>query len=288
MLPYLRDTFLAVRRAISAQTFHMLAKAIVAAGMAAMLAGCFGTTGIVRGDNAPHPGVNKARALPIQGLDVARYQGDIDFAAARAAGTRFVFIKATEGGDYLDPMFQKHWQRARAAGVAPGAYHFVYWCRSAQEQVDWFIQNVPNDPFALPPVLDLEWNNHSQSCRNQPEPEEAFAMAMVMLDAMERHYGKMPIIYTDINFHRDVLAGRNLQNTMWLRSVAAEPHHRYHNERWTFWQWTQTGTMPGVRTEVDRNSFYGSEDEWVHFILTGCDPRDLPVLGPAGRCGSLK
>ena len=49
-----------------------------------------------------------------------------------------------------------------------------------------------------------------------------------------------------------------------------------------FWQWTQTGTMSGVRTEVDRNAFYGSEDDWVTFLLTGCDPRTVDRLGPAG------
>lgn len=256
--------------------------------LSALLSGCFSTRTAIRGDNDPHPGVNRARALPIQGLDVARYQGNIDFAQARAAGTRFVFIKATEGGDYLDPMFRRNWQAAKAGGVAPGAYLFVYWCRSAEEQANWFIQNVPKDPFALPPVLDLEWNNHSKSCPKQPKPEKAFEMAQTMLAMLEAHYGKLPIIYTDINFHRDVLAGKNLPNTMWLRSVAADPSRKYARERWTFWQWTQTGTMPGVKGEVDRNSFYGTEDEWVQFILTGCDPRDLRVLGPMGRCRTVK
>lgn len=262
-------------------------KALIAVGAMSVLAGCY-SAGIIKGDNSPHSGVRRAHAQPIQGLDVSRYQGDIDFKKAREAGTRFVFIKATEGGDYVDPKFRQNWQRARDAGVAPGAYHFVYWCRSAEEQIEWFLSQVPDDPYALPPVLDLEWNNHSASCPNQPSPDKAFEMAQTMLERMEERTGKMPIIYTDINFHRDVLAGRNLPNTMWLRSVAAEPRQRYRNEMWTFWQFTQTGTMPGVVGEVDRNAFYGSEDEWVHFLLTGCDPRDLAVLGPQGRCGSLK
>lgn len=250
------------------------------------LAGCY-SAGIVVGDNDPHPGVRRAHSMPIQGIDIARYQGQIDFAAARAAGTRFAFIKATEGGDYLDPMFHSNWNRARDAGIARGAYHFMTWCRSAVEQANWFKANVPNDPYALPPVLDLEWN-HQSSCRQNLEPDEAFAMVETMLLAMEEHTGKLPIIYTDMTFHADVLENRHLDNTFWLRSVAAEPHHRYRNRMWTFWQWTQTGTMPGIRGEVDRNVYYGTEDEWVHFILTGCDPRTLDRLGPMGRCGSLK
>jgi len=257
---------------------------VLAAGS---LAGCFGA-GIVRvGDNDPHPGVRRAHTMPIQGVDVARYQGDIDWHAARAAGTRFAFIKATEGGDYVDPKFERNWRKAHEAGIARGAYHFIYWCRSAVEQANWFKANVPNDPYALPPVLDLEWNNHS-SCKHSLTPDEAWAKARTILAAMEEHTGKLPIIYTDINFHRDVLAGREHYNTLWLRSVAAEPHERYDSRPFTFWQWTQTGTMPGISGEVDRNAFYGTEDEWVRFILTGCDPRAISVLGPMGRCTSLK
>lgn len=255
--------------------------------MMGLLSGCF-SAGIIEGDNKPHPGVNRARNMEIKGIDISRYQGDIDFGAVRRAGTRFAFIKATEGGDYLDPAFATNWRRSAEAGIHRGAYHFMTWCRPAHEQAAWFAANVPNDPYSLPPVLDLEWNNHSASCPNMPSPEIALAQAKIVLAAMERHTGKLPIIYTDINFHRDVLAGQGLENTFWLRSVAAEPHQRYANQPWTFWQWTQTGTIPGIRSEVDRNSFYGSEDEWVRFILTGCDPRALSRLGPQGRCGSLK
>lgn len=245
-------------------------------------------SGPIVGDNHPHPGVKRARALPIQGVDISRYQGEVDFGRLRAAGAHFVFIKATEGIDYVDPNFKRNWRGAQAAGLPRAGYHFMFWCRTAAEQARWFIENVPNDPDALPPILDLEWNNHSRLCRVKPTPEEAFAKIEVMLEALERHYGKLPIIYTDINFHRDVLAGRHLPNTFWLRSVAAEPHMRYGDRPHTFWQWTQTGTMPGIKGEVDRNAFYGSPDEWTMFLLTGCDPRALPSLGPAGRCYSLK
>ena len=242
----------------------------------------------IKGDNRPHPGVNRARALPIQGVDISRYQGKVDFERLRAGGAHFVFIKATEGADYVDPNFAANWRGARAAGLPRAAYHFMYWCSFASEQAKWFMQNVPNDPDALPPILDVEWNNHSQNCTKRLSRDEAFAKVELMLEAMERYTGKLPIIYTDMTFHRDVLAGRNLPNTYWLRSVAAEPYRRYDKDDFTFWQWTQTGTMPGVRGEVDRNAFYGSPDDWTVFLLTGCDPRALPILGPGGRCNSMK
>ena len=280
--------------AAASRLLSRLPHAVSMVALALLLAACArgpGTVGgqgvgaAIPGDNRPHPGVERARGLPIQGLDIARYQGRVDFGAARQGGTHFVFIKATEGKDYIDPLFYDNWSRARSAGVARGAYHFMTWCSLAKDQAAWFVKMVPNDADALPPVLDLEWNNHS-SCKNKHPRADVLEKVRVMLAAMEKHTGKVPIIYTDINFHRDVLEGEHFDNPFWLRSTAAEPHHRYRGRDWLFWQWTQTGTMKGVNVEVDRNAFYGSSDAWVTFLLTGCDPRLIHRLGPQGRCSS--
>jgi len=238
-----------------------------------------------KSDAKPHPGVARAQAHPIHGIDVSKWQGTVDWTAVRNAGTKFAYIKATEGGDHLDERFRENWVGAAAAGVPRGAYHFVYWCRPAHEQVEWFKRHVPPDPDALPPVLDLEWNNHSVTCPRRVPREEALAMTRLMLDEMEAHTGKRPIIYTDINFHRDVLAGELHDYPYWLRSVAAEPHERYERDHWTFWQWTATGRVPGIRGDVDRNVFYGTENQWKTFIATDCDPRFISHLRERGLCG---
>ena len=60
-------------------------------------------------DAKPHNGVAAAHTMPIQGIDVSYWQGDIDWDAVRSAGVRFAFIKATEGGDHLDPKFLENW-----------------------------------------------------------------------------------------------------------------------------------------------------------------------------------
>jgi lysozyme len=241
----------------------------------------------IHGDNRPHPGVAKARALPIQGMDVARYQGAIDYNKVYAAGIHFVYMKGTEGKDYVDPAFKGNWKRAKAAGMAHGVYHFMTWCSTAAEQAAWFKKNVPYDPTALPPVLDLEWN-HQSSCKVKWGKADVLEKIRVMLKAMEEHTGKLPIIYTDIPFHRDILEGEHFDNPFWLRSTAAEPPERYKSRRWMLWQWTQTGTLNGVVGEVDRNAFYGDENDWTVFLLTGCDPRMVDALGPDGRCRLVK
>jgi lysozyme len=241
----------------------------------------------VHGDNRPHPAVARARTMPIQGMDVARYQGRIDYAKVYASGVHFVYMKSTEGNDYIDPNFRDNWTRARAAGMAHGAYHFMTWCSTAAAQAKWFVKNVPADEDALPPVLDLEWN-HDSSCKKKWDKADVLEKIRVMLAAMEKHTGKLPIIYTDMTFHRDILDGEHFDNAFWVRSTAAEPHERYGNRRWMMWQWTQTGTLNGVVGEVDRNVFYGDENDWTVFLLTGCDPRVIDALGPEGRCQLVK
>jgi len=241
----------------------------------------------IEGDNRPHPSVAAARSMPIQGMDVARYQGAIDFRRVYSSGVHFVYMKATEGDDYVDPAFADNWKKARAAGMAHGAYHFMTWCSTAADQAAWFVKNVPADEDALPPVLDLEWN-HGSSCTNKFSRADVLEKIRVMLKVMEQHTGKLPIIYTDITFHHDILEGEHFDNPFWLRSTAAEPPQRYGNRQWMLWQWTQTGVLNGVVGEVDRNAFYGDENDWTVFLLTGCDPRMVDALGPQGRCQLVK
>lgn len=246
-------------------------RVVAAAGVAGLLASCGNNANLYphKGDSRPHPAVARALTLPIQGIDISKWQGAIDWNAVRAAGTRFAYIKATEGGDYLDPYFRNNWYGARAAGVQRGAYHFVFWCRPAHEQVAWIVQNIPRDADALPPVLDVEWNSHSKTCPHRMPKQQALAMIRMMLQALEQHTGKRPMIYTDIPFHADVLDGELFDYAFWIRSTAAEPHVRYNNRPWHFWQFSTTGRIPGIGPAVDRNSFHGGEAAWQLFASTG-------------------
>lgn len=220
----------------------------------------------LKSDAKPHPGVAKAHKHPIHGIDISKWQGEIDWAEVKRAGTAFAYIKATEGGDHMDERFMQNWQGAKAAGVPRGAYHFVFWCRSAEEQARWFKQNVPRDADQLPPVLDVEWNGHSKTCPKKIDTALAREKIAILLKAMQEHTGKRPVIYTDITFHADVLEGHPLSNDFWLRSVAAEPHEKYESRHWKFWQFTTTGRVPGIKGAVDRNVFHGSRADWNRYL----------------------
>ncbi|WP_432448549.1 glycoside hydrolase family 25 protein [Aliiroseovarius marinus] len=202
---------------------------------------------------------------PVHGLDVSRWQGDINWKQARRSGVSFVFIKATEGVEEKDPMFQSHWRGAGRAGVPRAAYHYFYFCAPATKQARWFIRNVPKLRNGLPHVLDMEWNPRSPTCRHRPTPRKVRAEAKRFLDILEAHYGRRPIVYTTVDFWQDTGIGKLKDTYFWLRSVAAHPKDRYPGANWLFWQYTGTGLVPGVKGKVDINVFRSTPENWLKF-----------------------
>jgi lysozyme len=242
----------------------------VAAGLFATSSGAGPALSGMLSDKKPHKGVAAAHVMPVQGIDVSYWQGDIDWQKVGNAGIRFAYIKATEGGDRVDPKFLDNWAGVKQAGIARGVYHVMYWCRVAKEQASWFVSHAPADDDALPPVLDVEWNSHSKTCARRIARDAAIAKIKVMLEAMEAHTGKRPIIYTDPKFHRQVLEGEFPGYHFWLRSVAAKPEVRYQARNWVFWQFTTTGRVHGIKRPVDRNSFNGTLDDWKRALKDRC------------------
>lgn len=207
----------------------------------------------------------KPQDFAVHGVDVSRWQGNIDWQTLRSQGANFVYIKATDGGDHLDPMFRKNWDGAHRAGLKRGAYHFFYWCRVASEQADWFIRNVPKVEGALPPVIDVEYN-HLSSCKRRLPRAKVIEKMQVFMDRLEAHYGQRPIIYTAPDFYEDNLKGEFKNYPFWLRSVAAHPSKRYGNRDWVFWQYSGSGLSQGVNGKIDLNVFNGGEKQWWSWV----------------------
>ncbi|MEP2682125.1 MAG: GH25 family lysozyme [Sulfitobacter sp.] len=209
------------------------------------------------------------QSFPVHGIDVARFQNNIDWNTARKNGVNFAFIKATEGGDLKDINFDTHWQGAGQAAVKRGAYHFYYFCTSPEDQARWFIRNVPRTPGMLPPVLDMEWNPFSPTCAHiRPPAAEVRDQMRRWLAVVEGHYGQRPIIYTTPEFYRqNGLNGFNGYD-FWLRTTAKTPAEAYPGQTWRFWQYSATGIVPGIGGDVDINAFSGSRAEWQNWVAT--------------------
>ncbi len=255
-------------------------RALLALALTAMLAtGCTSTADLldapsIKGtrfkDNDPQDfGRNHPGTHAVHGIDLSKWNGtDIDWQEVKKSGVAFVFIKGTEGKDRIDSAFTTHWRGAASAGIPHSAYHFYYFCSTPEDQADWFIQNVPKEANMLPPVLDMEWNHASPTCKLKPDTETVRDVMQRFMDRIEAHYGVKPIIYTSVDFHRDRLVGAFSNHHFWVRSVAAHPSQIYANRKWTFWQYTATGIIPGIKGPTDINVFSGSEKSWRQWVAS--------------------
>ena len=203
-----------------------------------------------------------ANEYPIKGFDVSHHQGDIQWDKIPLQSYKFVYLKATEGGDFKDKKFQDNWLKAREHGFLVGAYHFYRLCKDGKIQAQNFIETVPKKPDALPPVIDLEYDSN---CINTFSKEQLLKEIQVMHDQVYQHYGKQPIFYISKSFYNIVLAGEFQKTPLWVREYNGRPQLK-DNPEWLIWQHTNKGKISGIPTTVDMNVFNGDEKKWVKFI----------------------
>ena len=207
------------------------------------------------------------KEFPVHGIDLSRHNKSLNWSRMKRAGVDFAFIKATEGKDDRDVKYRELWRAARRAGINRAAYHFYYFCATPEAQAANYIRSVPKSERSLPPILDVEWNPESPTCSKRKPARVVIPQLRRWLQIVEKHYGQKPIIYTTVDFHREVLASGALPGYQyWLRSVKAEPKYVYGKRPWTFWQYTGTGKIPGIKGQVDINAFHGSRSKWNEWL----------------------
>lgn len=202
----------------------------------------------------------------VQGVDVSWHQGAIDWRTLAADDVAFAYIKATEGGDHVDPRFAFNWREARATGMHVGAYHFFTLCRSGVSQAQNFIAVVPREANALPHAVDLE---HMGPCRRGPTMPDVVAEARAFMDRVEAHYGVRPIIYTTREFHDTHLATFEGER-FWIRSLGVAP--RFRERDWVIWQHHNRGHRNGVSGPIDLNAFRGDAAALAAFASSSTRP----------------
>ena len=193
-----------------------------------------------------------AATTGIMGLDVSKYQGQIDFAAVAGAGYRYVLVKATQGVDYIDPNFKTNYQQAKAAGLLVGAYHYYMTDDEPEPQFQNFSGNAGLLSGDLPPVVDIE------ALAKNSLPDLAQNLQQ-FLEQLEQHHGVKPIIYTGENFANQYLNGLGAY-PLWLAEYGVDSPTLPHGwQTWTFWQYSQSTTVAGIEGKVDGDRFNGDE-----------------------------
>lgn len=191
----------------------------------------------------------------IRGLDISKYQGNINWRKLRHGKigkdpVSFVFVKATEGASLVDKKFGRNFHEAREHGIIRGAYHYFVPGVPAQKQAENFLKNVALETGDLPPVLDIE-------VIGSLSPEELRHQALLWLNIMEKKYNTTPILYTYHKFKQKYLNTPEFQKyPYWIAHYYVDSL-TYKGE-WKFWQYTDRGSINGIKGDVDFNSFNGS------------------------------
>jgi GH25 family lysozyme M1 (1,4-beta-N-acetylmuramidase) len=201
-----------------------------------------------------------------EGIDVSHWQGTVDWAKVRAAGKRFVFLKSSENASYVDPTYASNRSGARAAGMYVGAYHFAQPSLTSGDAVaeaDHFINTAKPQSGDLLPVLDLEVTNGLS-------PSQLQTWTRSFLERVYARTGVRAVIYVSPAFWRNSMGDTtwfadNGYKVLWIAhwtttlSTPSVPASSWGGEGWTFWQYSSTGTVPGISGRVDLNRYNGTD-----------------------------
>lgn len=201
-----------------------------------------------------------------KGVDVAAHQHPggtpIDWSKVRTDGQSFAFVKATEGGDWVNPHYVEDIQAANAAGLKTGAYHYARPAGDAKTQAANFAAQVALAPGqTLPPALDIEVAEGKSAAQLEQWIEE-------FTSELKRLTGRTPMIYTYKYFWMGQMNNSQKFSDMPLWLAAYQDQAPDAVGGWTklsFWQRSGSGKVAGIPTDVDMNLFNGSKQQLQSF-----------------------
>ena len=201
----------------------------------------------------------------VEGVDVSYYQGSIDWHAAKAAGIAFGVARTSDGTSFKDPKFAQNWAGMKAAGVVRGTYQFFRPAKDPIAQADLMLQMLADagglEDGDLAPTLDIEVTDGISGAM-------ILSRAQTWLDHVAVKTGKKPIVYTAPGFWAQFGSpeGFDTSSDLWVANWGvACPSLPSSWAHWHFWQWTDSGSVPGIPGAVDRDRFNGSLAELLTY-----------------------
>lgn len=192
----------------------------------------------------------------VLGIDVSRYQGDIDWKKVKAAGVEFVMVRLgnrgiAEGTLHEDPLARQNLQGAKAAGLKVGAYFYSQALNVAEAKEEATLALEILDGFLLDMPLAFDWEQESRTqdvdARTLTDCTKAFC------DVVSKA-GYQPMIYFNSFQAKELLHLRELKEIPWwlaMYDITMEFPYRM-----DMWQYSCTGTVPGIKGSVDLNLLF--------------------------------
>lgn len=201
----------------------------------------------------------------LTGIDVSVYQGDIDWEAVAQSGVEFAIIRLgyrgySQGAIQLDRNFEQNMRGALEAGLDVGVYFFsqATTVLEAEEEADFVLENLRGYPITFPVVFDWEFVTADQARTHEMEGEALNDCALAFCELVATA-GYTPMVYfnQDIGYFYYQLDELD-QYPFWLAEYDSKPDFFYDFE---IWQYTHTGTVPGIQGSVDLNLAFESGEQ---------------------------
>lgn len=188
------------------------------------------------------------------GIDVSKWQGNVDFSKVKAAGATFVMLRVGAqdgvGGKYvLDPFFEKNIKEALKNKLKVGIYFYSYanGIKEAKQQARWVLKQIKDYDVTLPVAFDWEcyasFNEMEMSIFGLNEVANAFLNEVKKHDYETMLYGSKNYLNAIWNYHK---------HDVWLAHYAKKTDYQ---GDYLMWQLCQNGVIDGVDKMVDINVF---------------------------------
>lgn len=177
-----------------------------------------------------------------RGIDVSRWQGEINWSQVAADDVSFVML-GTRSKGAVDPYFHRNIQQASAVGVKVGVYIYslATTVEMAEAEADFVLDLIHDYPVSYPVALDME-----DSTQGNLSKEELAAIANAFCKKISDS-GYYPIIYANENWLKNKLDMSLMDYPVWVARYSARPS--YQNP--VMWQATSTGSVKGINGNVD-------------------------------------
>ena len=177
-----------------------------------------------------------------RGIDVSRWQGDINWSQVAADDVSFVML-GTRSKGAVDPYFHRNIQQASAAGVKVGVYIYslAMTPEMAVEEANFVLNLIHDYPVSYPVAFDME-----DSTQGTLSKDELADIANAFCGRISEA-GYYPVIYANDNWLANKLDMSKMNYPVWVARYSAKP--AYQNP--VMWQATSTGAVNGISGNVD-------------------------------------